>query len=185
MCSRVCVCVCVCAPYARRLTQHLVPIISVNSSLSGTEAICWCYSNCLSWCLCPDNPSSSSFTCTNIWTGPTCCSTACCDEILLKRSRRRIATVTEEKVKAEVAEQLYGWRENRCHSHSLTGRLAAWPPPWPHMWCRRRSDGEKSTRPSPYQPNAYHPPPAPAAQEPQLNPAEDATRTLTHACEYS
>lgn len=35
-------------------THHLVPIISLNRSLGGTKAICWCYSNCLSLCLCPD-----------------------------------------------------------------------------------------------------------------------------------
>lgn len=31
-------------------THHLVAIISLNGSLSGTEAICWCYSHCLSFC---------------------------------------------------------------------------------------------------------------------------------------
>lgn len=47
-------CVCVWLMPVDLHTHHLVPIISLNSSLSGTEAICWCYSNCLSLCLCPD-----------------------------------------------------------------------------------------------------------------------------------
>lgn len=73
--------VCMCVAYASRHTilyqsSHLTAALVAPRQSADVTVIVWV-------CVCVLTKPSSFLVCKNIWTGPTRCSPACCDELLL------------------------------------------------------------------------------------------------------